>query len=432
MTVTEPRSRSSNCSPDEAVKTIQSGDRVFVHGSCATPHLLIDALVRRAPELRNVRITHLHTDGAAPYAANRMEDSFRHEALFVGSNVRDAVHEGRADYIPAFLSDIPDMFRDGQLPIDVALLNLSPPDAHGYCSLGTAVDCALSAALHARTVIAQINRAVPRTLGNSFVHIDRIDVAVEVDQPLDEIPDKPASDIERRIGDHVASLVEDRSTLQIGIGSIPDAVLEALRNHRGLGVHSEMFSDGVVDLVERGVITGEHNPLHPGKLVSSFVMGTTRLYDFVNDNPQIEMHPVDYVNDTAVIRRNYRMVAINSALEIDLTGQVCASSIGDRIYSGIGGQADFMRGAALAEGGKPILAMPSTAARGTASRIVGHLRPGAMLTLVQGNLRYVVTEYGIADLFGKNLRERATALIEIAHPDFRDELTAFARGLNRL
>lgn len=417
---------------DAAVSMIKSGNRVFVHGSCATPHLLVDALVKRAPALRDVRIIHLHTDGPAPYADLGMESSFRHEALFVGSNVREAVESGRADYIPAFLSDVPAMFRNGQLPIDVALVNVSMPDAHGYCSLGTAVDCALSAAQNATIVIAQMNHAVPRTLGNSFIHVDRIDHAIEVDQPLDEIPDRPASDVERRIGGFVASLIEDGATLQMGIGSIPDAVLEALRSHRGLGVHSEMFSDGVVDLVERGVITGEHNPLHPGKLLSSFVMGTKRLYDFVNDNPQIEMHPVDYINDTAVIRRNYRMVAINSALEIDLTGQVCASSIGDRVYSGIGGQADFMRGAALAEGGKPILAIPSTAAGGNVSRIAGHLRPGAMLTLIQGNLYYVVTEYGIADLHGKNLRQRAEALIAIAHPAFRDELTAFARRLNRL
>jgi 4-hydroxybutyrate CoA-transferase len=417
---------------DEAVAVIQSGERVFVHGSCATPHVLIDALVRRAPDLRDVCVTHLHTAGPAPYTAPEMEASFRHEALFVGANVREAVNAGRADYIPAFLSEVPILFREGHLPIDVAFLNVSPPDAHGYCSLGTSVDVALMAARTAKTVVAQINHAMPRTLGDSFIHVDQIDYAVEVNEPPDDIPNAPPSDVELQIGAFVASLIEDGSTLQMGIGTIPNAVLAALRNHRGLGVHSEMFSDGVVDLVKRGVITGERNALHPGKLLSSFVMGSGKLYDFVNDNPMVEMHPVDYTNDTAVIRRNHRMVAINSALEIDLTGQVVAASIGDRVYSGIGGQVDFMRGASLAPGGKPILALPSTAAGGAASRIVGHLRPGSMLTLVQGNLHYVVTEYGIAELYGKSLRRRAEALIAIAHPAFRDELAAFARQLKRL
>ncbi len=419
-------------SADDAVAVVQSGERVFVHGSCATPHVLIDALVRRAPDLRDVCVTHLHTAGPAPYTAPEMEASFRHEALFVGANVREAVNAGRADYIPAFLSEVPTLFREGHLPIDVAFLNVSPPDAHGYCSLGTSVDVALMAARTAKTVVAQINQAMPRTLGDSFIHVDQIDHAVEVDQPPDDIPNAPPSDVELQIGAFVASLIEDGSTLQMGIGTIPNAVLAALRNHRGLGVHSEMFSDGVVDLVERGIITGERNLLHPGKLLSSFVMGSGKLYDFVNDNPMVEMHPVNYTNDTAVIRRNYRMVAINSALEIDLTGQVVASSIGDRVYSGIGGQVDFMRGASLASGGKPILALPSTASGGNASRIVGHLRPGSMLTLVQGNLHYVVTEYGIADLYGKSLRRRAEALIAIAHPAFRDELAKFARQLKRL
>lgn len=417
---------------DTAVAGVLSGQRVFVHGASATPHVLIDALVRRADALRGVRLTHLHTAGSAPYTEERYAEHFRHEALFTGSNVRAAVNAGRADYIPAFLSEIPALFQSGALPIDVALLNVSPPDAHGYCSLGTSVDCALSAARNATTVIAQINHAMPRTLGDSFIHIDRIDHAVEVDAPPDPIAASAPTDIEQQIGAHVASLIEDGSTLQLGIGSIPNAVLAALSQHRALGIHSEMFSDGVVDLVERGVVTGERNPLHPGKLVSSFVMGSQRLYDFVHDNPMVEMQPANATNDTAIIRRNHRMVAINSALEIDLTGQVCASSIGDRVYSGIGGQVDFMRGASLAPGGKPILALPATAAGGTASRIVGHLQPGAMLTLTQGNLHYVVTEFGIANLYGKNLRQRAEALIAIAHPAFRDALSAFARSLHRL
>ncbi|HEX5165879.1 MAG TPA: acetyl-CoA hydrolase/transferase C-terminal domain-containing protein [Thermomicrobiales bacterium] len=424
--------RAKTGSADDAVAIVESGQRVFVHGTCATPQALIAALVRRAETLRDVRVTHLHTNGPAPYAEPGMEASFRHESLFTGSNVREAVNAGRADYIPAFLSEVPILFRDGHLPIDVAFLNVSPPDAHGYCSLGTSVDCALSAARHARAIVAQINHAMPRTLGDSFIHIDQIDRAVEVDQPPAEVPAAPPSEVELRIGGFVASLIEDGSTLQMGIGSIPNAVLTSLGSHRDLGVHSEMFSDGVVELVERGVITGARNPLHPGKLLSSFVMGSATLYAFVDDNPQVALHPVDYVNDTSVIRRNHRMVAINSALEIDLTGQVCAASIGDRVYSGIGGQVDFMRGAALAPGGKPILALPSTAAGGTQSRIVGHLRPGAMLTLVQGNVHYVVTEYGIADLYGKSLRQRAEALIAIAHPSFRDDLAAFARDLHRL
>jgi acetyl-CoA hydrolase len=314
----------------------------------------------------------------------------------------------------------------------VALLSVSPPDAHGYCSLGTSVDCALQAARSARLIIAQINSAMPRTLGDSFLHVDQIDWAVEAETPLPEVKPGAISDVEQAIGNAVSSLIEDGATLQLGIGAIPNAVLSALGNHRQLGVHTEMFTDGVVDLVERGVITGELNPLHPGKLITSFVMGSRQLYDFVHDNPQVEFHPSDYTNDTSIIRRNHRMVAINSAIEVDLTGQVCASSIGTRIYSGMGGQVDFMRGASLAEGGKPIIALPSTAAHGTISRITGDLTTGSMVTLTQGNVHYVVTEFGIADLYGKSLSERARALIGIAHPAFRDDLEASARARHLL
>jgi acyl-CoA hydrolase len=388
---------------------------------------LIDALVERAEELRDVRIIHLHTEGAAQYVRPEYDGNFRHEALFVGPNVREAVNAGRADYLPAFLSEVPALFRTGRIPIDVALLNVSPPDEHGYCSLGTSVDCALQAARSARLVIAQINQAMPRTLGDSFLHVDQIDRAIEVEVPVPQVVPSANSDIERAIGKAVATLIEDGATLQVGIGAIPNAVLSQLGNHRRLGVHTEMFSDGVVELVEQGVITGERNPLHPGKLISSFVMGSQRLYEFVHDNPQVELHPVDYTNDTAVIRRNHRMVAINSAIEVDLTGQVSACSIGDRIYSGMGGQVDFMRGAALAEEGKAIIALPSTAVGGTVSRIVCRLPAGAMVTLTQGHVHYVVTEYGIADLYGKSLRERALELIRIAHPAFRDDLEAGAR-----
>ncbi|HVB63695.1 MAG TPA: acetyl-CoA hydrolase/transferase C-terminal domain-containing protein [Nitrolancea sp.] len=419
--------RERTVSADEATGTIESGQRVFVHGACATPHALIEALVRRGNELRDVRIIHLHSEGDASYLRPEFDGVFRHEALFVGANAREAVNAGRADYLPVFLSEIPVLFRSGRIPVDVALLNVSPPDNHGYCSLGASVDCALQAARSARLVIAQINPAMPRTLGDSFLHVDQIDWAVEVSAPLPEVTPGPISSIERAIGHAVGSLIEDGATLQLGIGGIPNAVLGGLGNHRQLGIHTEMFSDGVVDLVEQGVITGERNSLHPGKLITSFVMGSQRLYDFVHDNPQVEFHPADYTNDTAVIRRNHRMVAINSAIEVDLTGQVCASSIGPRVYSGMGGQVDFMRGAALAHGGKPIIALCSTASGGTLSRIVGDLARGAMVTLTQGHVHYVVTEYGIADLYGKSLRDRAREMIRIAHPAFRDELEETAR-----
>jgi len=426
------RLRERTVSAAEAVGAIESGQRVFVHGACATPQVLLDALVERSASLRDVRLIHLHTEGPAPYLRPEFDGIFRHEALFVGSNAREAVNAGRADYLPVFLAEIPALFRSGRVPIDVALLNVSPPDAHGYCSLGTSVDCALQAARGARLVIAQVNPAMPRALGDSFLHVDQIDWMVDVNAPLPEVKPGPVSETEQAIGNAVSSLIEDGATLQLGIGAIPNAVLSTLGNHRQLSVHTEMFSDGVVDLVERGVITGERNPLHPGKLVTSFVMGSQRLYDFVHDNPQVEFHPSDYTNDTAIIRRNHRMVAINSAIEVDLTGQVCASSIGTRIYSGMGGQVDFMRGAALAEGGKPIIALPSTAAHGTVSRIVADLAPGSMVTLTQGHVHYVVTEHGIADLYGKSLSERARALIRIAHPAFRDELEATARGRHLL
>jgi 4-hydroxybutyrate CoA-transferase len=413
-----------------AVAEIRSGDRIFVHGGCATPHVLLEALAARADALRDVRLVHLHTEGPALTAVPGLESSFHHVALFVGANVREAVNAGRADYIPCFLSEIPALMRSGRVPIDVAFLNVSPPDAHGYCSLGVSVDVAMTAALTAKTVIAQINTGMPRTHGASFIHVDRIDRAVEVHAPPKAIDPPQPSDVDAQIGAFAASLIDDESTLQMGIGSIPNAVLAALRGHRDLAVHTEMFSDGVVDLVESGVITARFNPLHPGKIVTSFLMGSERLYRFVDDNPQVEMHPADYTNDTSIIRRNHRMVAVNSALEIDLTGQVCACSIGDRVYSGFGGQTDFIRGAALAPGGRPIIALPATALGGKLSRITGHLKPGAMVTLTQAHLHYVVTEYGIADLYGKNLRERAQALINIAAPQFRDELYAFAAERN--
>ncbi len=412
---------------DEAVRHIHSGDRVFLHGASAAPRALLEALVERAPELRNVEVVHLHVNGPAPHVAPEMAGHLRHRALFIGHNVREAVNAGRADFVPIFLSDIPALFTSGQLPIDAALLNVSEPDEHGYCSLGTSVDCAKAAAESAKLVIAQLNPRVPRTLGDAFVHADDIDLAVRVEQSLDVVTAEPSTEVERRIGVYVADLVEDGSTLQLGIGGVPDAVLQALRDKRDLGIHTEMFSDGVVDLAEAGVVTGAAKTLHPGKIVACFMMGSDRLYRWVDDNPMVEMHPADYTNDTAIIRRNARMVAINSALQVDLTGQVCADSIGSRLFSGVGGQMDFMRGAALSPGGKPIIALPSTAKDGALSRIVTTLAEGAGVTTTRAHVHYVVTEHGVASLHGKSVRERAHELIGIAAPQFRDELRFWAQ-----
>ncbi|HJP71574.1 MAG TPA: acetyl-CoA hydrolase/transferase C-terminal domain-containing protein [Candidatus Limnocylindria bacterium] len=413
----------------EAVAGLRSGDQIFVHGGAATPSALLAALTERAPELRDVGITHLHIEGPAPHLDPDVAASFRHRALFIGANAREAVNSGRADYVPIFLSDIPHLFASGAFPLDVALINVSPPDAHGYCSLGTSVDAALAAIRSATTVIAQLNRSMPRTLGDSFVHVDDIDLAVDVDQPPHEHALPAIGDVERRIGEFVADLVPDRATLQMGIGSIPAAVALALRDKRDLGIHTELFTDPVLDLVEAGAVTGAAKEINRGKIVSAFVMGSQRLYDFLHDNPMIEMRPVDYTNDTAVIRRFRRMTAINSALSIDLTGQVSADSIGTRFYSGVGGQMDFMRGAALAPEGRAIIALPSTAAGGTVSRIAPVLAPGAGVVTTRAHVRTVVTEYGVAELFGCSVRERARSLIAIAHPDFRSELDAQARRL---
>jgi len=418
-------------SAEEAVQCIEPGHRVFLHGACAVPRRLLAALGARTPELHDVEIVHLHAEGEAPHLAPEAAGHVRHRALFIGSNARQAIWEGRADYVPIFLSDIPALFRSRRLAVDVALLNLSTPDQHGFCSLGTSVDCAKAAAEEARIVIAQINPRVPRTLGDSFVHVDQLTWAVEVDEPPYCVEPEPVDDVARRIGEHVAELVADGSTLQLGIGAIPNAVLACLRDRRELGIHTEMFSDGVVDLVEAGIVTGSRKEVHRGKVVSSFLMGTQRLYDFVHDNPMVELHPIDYTNDTALIRRHRRMVAVNSAIEVDLTGQVCADSIGYRLYSGVGGQMDFMRGAALAEEGKPIIALPSTAKNGTVSRIVPRLKEGAGVVTTRAHVHYVVTEFGVAYLHGKSLRERARALVAIAHPDFREDLRREAEAWHR-
>jgi acyl-CoA hydrolase len=406
----------------EAVSVVTSGDRVYLHCAAATPSVLLDALVARADDLRDVTVVHLHTEGPGPHLAPEMEGHFRHRALFVGPNARRAVNEGRADYVPVFLSDIPQLFETRVLPLDVVLVNATPPDAHGFCSLGTSVEAMHAAIRAAKRVIVQLNRSMPRTLGESFIHVDDIDLAVEVDVPPYVHAGPVIGDVERRIGEHVAELVPDRATLQLGIGAIPAATAMALTNKTDLGIHTEMFTDAVVDLVEAGVVTGAAKERNRGKIVTTFLMGSPRLYAFVHDNPMVEMRAVDFTNDTHVIRSFSRMVSINSAIEVDLTGQVVADSIGHTVYSGVGGQMDFMRGAALAPEGRSIIALPSTAARGTASRIVSHLREGAGVVTTRAHVRTVVTEWGVAELFGLSLRERARALIAIAHPDFRDEL----------
>ena len=413
---------------DEAVKAIRSGDRVFVHGVAAAPQSLIHAMVGRASELSGVEIVHLHTEGPAPYADPEFKESFRVNAFFVGSNVRPAINDGRADYIPVFLSEIPALFRRGVLPLDVALINVSRPDKHGFCSLGVSVDIARAAVDCAKTVIAQVNRHMPRTIGDALVHVDDIDFMVEVDEPLHEVHPPTLTDTDRAIGGYIAEMIDDGATLQMGIGSIPNAVLASLGNHKDLGIHTEMFSDGVIPLVESGVVNGRKKTKHPGKIVSGFVMGTKRLYDFIDDNPQVLMLDIAYVNDTSVIRRNPKVTAINSAIEVDLTGQICADSIGTRQYSGVGGQMDFIRGASLSEDGKPIIALPSSTNKGE-SKIVSQLKSGAGVVTTRANVHYVVTEYGVANLYGKNLRQRAHELIRISHPDHRESLSkeAFVR-----
>jgi 4-hydroxybutyrate CoA-transferase len=413
-------------SAEQALTLVKSSDRVFIHGVAAAPKVLVDALVARSDELRDVEIVHLHTEGDAPYARPEFERSFKVNAFFVGSNVRSAVNEGRGDYIPVFLSEIPALFRRGALPLDVALIHVSPPDSHGFCSLGVSVDVARAAVDCAKVVIAQVNPKMPRTLGDGLVHVKDIDAMVSVDLPLYEVQPPELTDVDRSIGRHVAELIEDGATLQMGIGSIPNAVLAALADHKDLGVHTEMFSDGLIDLVEKGIVNGRRKVKHPGRIVSGFVMGTRRLYDFVHDNPQVLMLDIAYVNDTSVIRRNPKVVAINSAIEVDLTGQVCADSIGTRLYSGVGGQMDFIRGASLSDGGKPIIALPSTTARGE-SKIVPFLKHGAGVVTTRAHVHFIVTEYGVANLYGRNLKQRAAALISIAHPSHRELLDRKAR-----
>ena len=405
----------------EAVSCIQSGNRVFIHSVAQTPHQLIAAMVAQADRLRDVEICHIHTEGPLPYLESQYAGIFRANAFFIGANMRKQLNEGHGDYVPIFLSEIPLLFSRKILPVDVALIQVSPPDAHGYCSLGPSVDVSLSAIVSANYVIAQINPNVPRTHGDGMIPISTIHAAIDVDEPLYEANVGVISETDRKIGHYVASLVDDGATLQMGIGGIPNATLAELIHHQKLGVHTEMFTDGVIDLVERGVITNECKKVLPYKTVTGFVVGSRRVYDFIDDNPGIIMKSTAYTNDTAIIRRNPKVTAINSAIEVDLTGQVCADTIGTYQYSGVGGQMDFVRGASLSEGGKPIIALPSETKRGE-SKIVPFLKEGAGVTTTRAHVHYIVTEHGIANLYGKNLRQRARLLIDIAHPDHRETL----------
>ena len=411
----------------DVLRAIKRGQTVFVGSGASGPQVLVEEMAKWADDFADLRVVHLLTLIPAPYAESKFTNRFRHNAFFVGDNVREAVAEGRADYTPIFLSEIPNLFRSGRFHIDVALIQVTPPDAHGFCSYGVSVDIVKAAAESADYVIAGVNPQMPWTWGDSFVHVDQIDALVENDTPLPEFRYPEPDEVTRKIGENVASLIENGSTLQLGIGAVPDHVLPYLKDKRDLGIHTEMLTDAILDLIEAGVVTNARKTLHRGKTVISFCVGTQRLYDFVDRNPFFEFHPSDYVNDTFVISRNDRMVAINSALEVDLTGQVCADSIGYLFYSGIGGQVDFIRGAARSRRGKPIIALPSTAKGGTVSRIVSHLSEGAGVVTTRGDVHYVVTEYGIADLHGKNIRERALALIHIAHPKFREELLEQAK-----
>lgn len=410
-----------------ALSLVESGMRVFVHSAAAAPQALVAALADRAESLEGLEVVHLHTEGDAPYVRPSLAERVRVRSLFVGANVREAVANGTADYLPVFLSEIPRLFRSGVMPIDVALLQVSPPDRHGWCSLGVSVDVSKAAADSARLLIGQVNSNMPRSHGDGNVHVSRFAALVGCDDPLPEPQRSPLSEIELAIGRNVAALVPDGACLQVGIGSVPDAVLGALHAHRRLGVHTEMFSDGIRELVEAGVITGECKSVHPGEVVASFVQGSRRLYDFVDDNPGVRLLDVGYVNDPHVIHRNRGVVAVNSAIEVDFTGQVCADSIGTRQYSGVGGQMDFMRGAALSDGGRPIIALPSTTRTGR-SRIAPVLQLGASVTTTRAHVHYVVTEHGTAALQGRALHERARALIDIAHPEHRDQLERDARA----
>ena len=419
--------RSRIVTADEAVAVVQSGQRVYIHNGCAEPVDLVKALTRRGPELRDVEVIHLATMGIADYSLPQYEGHFRANSLFIAANVRRAVQECRADYTPIFLSEIEGLFRSGALPVDVALLQCTPPDNYGYMSFGPSVDLTVTVAQCARHVVVEINDQMPRTLGDAFVHVSRINAFIESSHPLVENESHGVTDLHRAIARNIAALIPDGATIQTGIGGIPDATLALLGNHKDLGIHSEMFSDGIIALIRAGVVNGERKTLHPHKVIAGFVLGTKPLFDFIDNNPIFEFHPTAYCNDPFVIAQNDRMVAINSAIEVDLTGQVCSDSMGHAPYSGIGGQVDFLRGAARSKGGLPIIALPSTARNGTVSRIVPELQPGAGVVTSRGDVHYVITEHGVAYLHGKTLRQRVEALIRIADPRFRADLEDFAR-----
>jgi len=407
--------------PEQAVKIIKSNDRVYIQAAAAAPQSLINAMAARHEELRNVEVCHLHIEGDAPYADPKYGDSFHVNSFFIGPNVRHTLKAGNGSYTPVFLSQLPLLFKKNIVPLDVALIQVSPPDKHGYCSLGVTVAATLAAIDNAKHVIAQINPNMPRTHGDGIIHISELDTFVEVDDALPyHTPSKP-TDNEEKIGDYIAELIEDKSTLQMGIGNIPNAVLSRLGNHKDLGLHTEMFSDGVIDLILNDVINGNHKGVSPGRALATFLMGSKRLFDYVDDNPFIEMRAADFVNNVGIIMQNPRMVAINSAIEIDVTGQVCADSIGMNLYSGVGGQMDFIRGASLSEGGKAIIALPSVTTKGV-NRIVPFLKPGAGVVTTRAHIHYVVTEYGVANLYGKTIKQRVNALAGIAHPDFREQI----------
>lgn len=415
----------------EAISHVKSHDRIFIHSVAMAPQSLIQALVARHAELEDIELVHVHTEGKAPYVNKDMHDTFFHNAFFVGANVREAVQAGRADYIPMFLSEMPRLFRDGSMPLDVALITVSPPDKHGYCSLGPSVDISLGAIESAKFIIAEINSQAPRTHGDGVIHISDIDCYIEVDSPLHEAHWRPIGLGEQTIGKIIAEMIDDGSTLQMGIGNIPNAVLEQLTGHKRLGIHTEMFSDGIIPLVEKGVITGEEKKILPHKIVASFAMGSRKLYDFMDDNPMITMKDAAYTNDTAIIRQNPKVIAINSAIEMDLTGQVCADTIGTKQFSGVGGQMDFIRGASLSPGGKPIFAFTAATKKGV-SKIVPKLHEGAGVTTTRAHVHHVVTEYGAVNLHGLNLRQRAKALISIAAPEHREALERAAHEMYKM
>jgi acetyl-CoA hydrolase len=416
-------------SAEEAVRKIETGQRLFLTGNCSVPKKVLAALVDYAPNLENVEICHALTVGPADYVAPRMEGHLRVNTMFISGNIRQAVNEGRADFTPVLLSELTLLFKRGILPVDVALIHVSPPDEHGFCSLGIEVGLTKSVAESARIIIAEVNQRMPRTLGDSFIHVSKLDYVVPVDYPLPELPmsSDGKSEVVENIARYIAELIPDEATMQMGIGAIPDAVLKHLMDKKDLGIHTELFSDGIIELVEAGVLTNARKTLHPGKIIAGFLLGTQRLYEWVDDNPLIELHPTEYINDPFVIAQNDKMIAINSAIEVDLTGQVCADSIGHKLYSGVGGQLDFIYGASRSKGGVPIIALPSTAKN--FSRITATLKPGAGVITTRNHVHYIVTEYGTADLYGKTIRQRAQSLINIAHPQFREELTYEAKKL---